>query len=282
MAKQDEKMRLRKRMQEHAIEMAMNNRWEEAVEISQKLIDVSADPDNLNRLGKALMELGRYNEAREAYQHTMRLTPGNVIARKNLGRIESLLANNSGVLPSKIVRQQVDLRLFITETGKTGITSLVDIQRNAAVDSLAVSEKVELKVDGRSVQVYDTNDTIIGRIEPKLGQRLAELMTNGNQYVAAIAQVEARQIRLLIRETFQHPSQRDKISFPGKLGDMSYRSYIPAISYDYEMDDMLDDDDGADEPVEAEEDYIGGEEEDELGLDQIEKDIGEDDDNSEE
>lgn len=282
MAKQDEKLRLRKRMQEQAIELAMGNRWEEAVELNLKVLELSPDADTYNRLGKSYSELSRYAEARDAYQQTLRLAPGNVIARKNLARLESLLANAGDALPTKNVRQQVDLRLFITETGKTGITTLVDIPRSPAVDALAVGEKVELAVEGRTVFVSDAENNPVGRLEPKLGQRLAELMEGGNRYVAAVAQVDGRQIRLLVRETFQDPSQRDKISFPGKLGDQSYRAYIPAISYDYEIDDMLDEEEGAEEPAEAEEDYIGGEEEDELGLDQIEKDIGEDDDMAEE
>jgi hypothetical protein len=282
LAKQDEKLRLRKRMQEQAIEFATANRWEEAIEVNQKLLEISPDGDSYNRLGKALMEVSRYGEARDAYQQALRLAPGNVIARKNLSRLESLLSNANGALPTKAGRQLVDLRLFITETGKTGMTVLVDVPRSPAVDALAVGEKVELVAEGRTVRAVDSSEELIGRLEPKLGQRLAELINGGNRYIAAVAQIDGRQIRLLIRESFQDPSQRTKISFPGKLGDASYRSYIPAISYDYEMDDMLEDEETSDDQSDTEEDYMGGDEEDELGLEQIEKDIGEDDDLGEE
>jgi tetratricopeptide (TPR) repeat protein len=281
LAKQDEKLRLRKRLQEQAIDLASSNRWDEAVEVNQKLIEISPDAETFNRLGKAYMELARYTEAHDAYQQTLRIAPGNVIARKQAGRLEALLSVGNGDLPAKEVRQQVDLRLFITETGKTGITTLIDVPRTPAVDALAVGEKVEIKADGRSLQVFDVEGNNLGRVEPKLGQRLAELITGGNRYTAAVAQTEGRQVRVLIRETFQDPSQRDKISFPGKLGDVALRPYVPAI-IDYDMDEMLEDDDSVEEAVEAEEDYIGGDEEDELGLDQIEKDIGEDDDMGEE
>lgn len=281
MAKQDEKLRLRKRLQEQAIELAAANRWEEAVEVNQKLIELSPDAETYNRLGKAYMELARYADAHDAYQQTLRVAPGNVIARKQVARLDSLLNATNGDLPAKETRQQVDLRLFITETGKTGITTLIDVSRSPAVDALAVGEKVELRVEGRALYVVDVEGETIGRIEPKLGQRLAELMAGGNRYVAAVAQIEGRQLRVLIRETFQSPSQRDKISFPGKLGDVALRPYVPAI-VDYDMDELLDEEDSGEEAAEVEEDFIGGEEEDELGLDQIEKDIGEDDDMAEE
>ena len=39
------------------------------------------------RLGKALSERGRYREAQEAYQSSLRLAPSNVIARRNLAQV---------------------------------------------------------------------------------------------------------------------------------------------------------------------------------------------------
>jgi len=202
LAKQDEKMRIRRRLQEKAVELAATNRWEEAVETNRQILATGEDPDTYNRLGKALMELGQYAEAHDAYQQTLRLNPTNTIARKNLARLDALIARGfeSGQANRK-ARQQVDLRMFITETGRTAITTLIDLQRGPAVDALITGEKMEFRVEGRTVYVIDADGTVIGRLEPKLGQRLAELIGGGNKYVAAIAQADPRQIRLLIRET---------------------------------------------------------------------------------
>lgn len=285
MARQDEKQRLRRRLQERAIELAANNRWEEAIETNLQILSIGEDPDTYNRLGKAYMEQGLYNKAYDAYQQTLRLNPTNTIARKNVARLEVLLARGiDHAAPNRSARQQVDLRLFITETGRTALTTLVDVPRSPAVDALVTGEKMEFRVEGRNVLVIDADGTIVGRLEPKLGQRLAELINGGNRYVAAVAQSDPRQVRLLIRETYQDPSQRGRISFPGKLGvSEGVSGYVPSLPYEYETDELLDEEEALDEPEGVEEEFIGGEEEEEeIRLDAIEKDIGDDDDTVEE
>jgi tetratricopeptide (TPR) repeat protein len=281
-AKQDEKQRLRRRLQDQAIELAATNKWDEALEINKQIIGLGEDAEAYNRMGKALLELGRFADARDAYQNALRFNPTNTIARKNLARLEQWFSQGAeDVISVKQARQQVDLRMFITETGKTALTTLVDVPRNAASAALVTGEKMELRVEGRNVVVVDADGNVIGRLEPKLSQRLSELMDGGNRYVAAIAQADPRQVRLLIRETYQDPSQRGRISFPGKLSESALRSYVPNVRYDYEGEDLLEDEESSDDREEIEEDF-GGNDEEELGLDDIEPDIGDEDENSEE
>ncbi|MBK9709987.1 MAG: tetratricopeptide repeat protein [Kouleothrix sp.] len=274
-------MRLRRRLQDQAVDLAAKNRWQEAVEANLHLMNLGEDADTLNRLGKAYFELGRLGEARESYQHAMRLNPANTIARKNLERLDDLLAR-SATAPVRTTRQLVDLRLFITETGKTALTTLIDVPRGPTTDAVVTGEKVELKLDGRNVLVLDVSGNVIGRIEPKLAQRMSELMTGGNRYAAAVAQTNGHQLRLIIREIYQDPSQRGRVSFPGKLGEGAlHGGYFASARYDEYGEDLLEDDDGLDVREEAEEEVFGGEEE-ELGLDDIEQDISEEEDMNEE
>lgn len=285
MARQDEKQRQRRRLQEQAIELAAHNRWDEALEVNRQILTIGEDADTYNRLAKAYMELGRYHEAHDTYQQTLRLNPTNTIARKNLARLEALLSRGiESAVPTRHARQQVDLRLFITETGKTALATLVDVPRSPAVDALVTGEKMEFRVEGRNVMVVDADGNVVGRLPPKLGQRLSELINGGNRYVIAVAQSDPRHVRLLIRETYQDPSQRGRISFPGKLsGTEGASGYVSNLPYEYEADELLDEEDLLDEPEVVEEEFMGGEEEEEeLRLDAIEKDIGDDDDTSEE
>ncbi len=283
MTRQDEKLRLHRRLQNQAVELAAKNRWDEAVEVNEQLISLGESTDTYNRLGKAYFELGRLAEARDAYRNALRLTPNNLIARKNLDRIEELLARSATHSVSlKAGRQLVDLRLFITEVGKTALTSLIDVQRGPALAAVVTGEKVELRTDGRGVAVYDTEGTLLGRIEPKLAQRLGELMAGGNRYAAAVAHIDGRQLRVLIRETFQSPTQRGRVSFPGKLSEGAFRGgFIGGAQFDDFGEDILEEEEGVEEREEVEEEVFGGEEE-ELGLEEIEQDIGEDEDLSEE
>lgn len=282
MTKQDEKLRQRRRLQDRAVELAAKNRWAEAIEVNRQIIEIEEDADGYNRLGKAYFETGKLAEARDAYQHALRLTPSNRIARKNLDRIEELLQQSASVVvPDRSTRQIVDLRLFITETGRTAISTLIDVPPGPAVDAIVTGEKVELRLEGRNVVVYDAENHMIGRVEPKLAQRLSELMAGGNRYAAAIAFTDGRQIRVLIRETYQDPSQRGRVSFPGKLSEGAMRGYVATTRYDEYGEEMMEDEEAVEESDEVEEEVFGGDEE-ELGLDDIEQDINEEEDINEE
>lgn len=281
MAKQDEKQRLRRRLQDYAMELAVTNRWEEAIDINQQIVDLYEDPPSYNRLGKAYMEMGMLRESHDAYQHTLRLNPTNTIARRNLARLDMLLARDPaevGLAFSQKQRDQVDLRLFITEAGKTIITSLVDVPTNSIIDLLATGERIELKLEGRTVHVLDIEGNVLGRLEPKLSQRLSELIAGGNHYLSAVVQSDSRQVRILIREIYQSPNQLGKTSFPGRLSDES-GGYMPSMRYDYEAEELLEEDDTVlGEPDGLEDDYASNDSE-EIGLDQIEKDMNDDDNN---
>ncbi|EFO81962.1 Tetratricopeptide TPR_2 repeat protein [Oscillochloris trichoides DG-6] len=274
-------MRMRRKLQEKAVELAAVNHWADALEINRQILTLGEDPDTYNRIGKALMELGQFSESHSAYMQTLRLFPTNAIARKNIQRLDALLSRGfDHGQENRSPRQQVDMRLFITETGRTALTTLIDVPRSPAVEALVTGEKMDFRIEGRTVYVIDADGNIVGRLEPKLGQRLAELINGGNRYIAAISQTDPRSVRLLIRETYQDPSQRGRISFPGKLGEGAM--YVSSLRYE-EYEDVIDDDDSSDDDDTSVEEYIGGaEEEEELGLEEIDPDMGDEDDNIEE
>src|SRR4029079_7985585 len=95
LTKQDEKLRLRRRLQDQAVDQAAKNRWEDAVETNLQLLNLGEDADTRNRLGKAYFELGKLTDARESYQQALRLNSNNAIARKNVERLEDLLSRTA-------------------------------------------------------------------------------------------------------------------------------------------------------------------------------------------
>src|SRR5215471_14273411 len=87
----EEKARLRRELTEKAIKLALDSNWEDAIEANQRLLALQPrDLSTLNRLGKALSELGRYGEAKQAYADALEIDPTNNIARKNLERLSQL------------------------------------------------------------------------------------------------------------------------------------------------------------------------------------------------
>lgn len=216
-----ETTRLRRQRVEQAIQLALESRWKEAVAVNRSLISMfPSDVDAYNRLGKALMEMGDYEDARMAYEKALELEPLNSIARKNLERLEvrTKAAAAQGDGPRKI-----DPALFIAETGKTGIAHLRAVAAQA-LGRLTAGDTLELKPQDNTVAVVAPDGDYVGQLEPKLGLRLLRLMDGGNRYVVAVASLSEQ--RVIIREIYQHPSQQGRPSFPAVGGGETVRPYV--------------------------------------------------------
>ena len=77
----DDKVKTKPERTKAAITLAMQNRWPEAISVNQTLIDdFPGDLESYNRLGRALTELGRIEEARDAFRRVLEASPHNTIA----------------------------------------------------------------------------------------------------------------------------------------------------------------------------------------------------------
>jgi len=199
----------------------MQGQWQEAAAVNRAIIAVFPnDVDAYNRLGKALTELGRYSEAREAYGKTLELDPLNSIAQKNLARLATL---GEGATVQAEGGKKLSPAMFISEMGKTGITVLTRPAAEAAA-RMTAGDQVFLRRQNNTLVVESSQGEYLGEVEPKLGMRLIKLMEGGNEYAAAIATLSQDDIRVIIKETFQHPSQAGKPSFPPTTGE-AFRPY---------------------------------------------------------
>ncbi len=251
----EEKLRLKKQWTDLAVRQAQDGLWEEAVHTNRNILNLfPQEPEAYNRLGKAYSELGHYAEARQAYSQTLKYSPNNTIAKKNLDRL-ALLQETPAQAHTSVER--IDPRLFIEETGKTGITDLINLAPASILAKVGVGDRVQLHVSGHSVLVRNPAGEDIGQIEPRLANRLINFMEGGNRYAAAILAMENGQVRLIIREEYQHPSMFGKVSFPAQGGGELVRAYIKdsMLRYDREDEDELGNDD---------EYYDGGDEADDM------------------
>jgi len=235
-----ERESLRRQMTELAVRLAREGRWEAAVRVNRAIVEAfPTDVEAHNRLGKALLELGRYGEAREAYAKALELDPNNAIARRNLSRLALLEADASrGGAPRA---RKLPPEMFIEETGKTGITTLLRPHREVAAQ-FSAGDEVFLRPRDGSLVVEGPDGSYLGEVEPRLAQRLLRLMEGGNRYVAAISQVtDAGDVRVFIREVYQHPSQAGKVSFPPETGPEPFRPYVrPTLVRQDEGEPILD------------------------------------------
>jgi tetratricopeptide (TPR) repeat protein len=242
---------MRRVRSERAIQLAMQNKWQEAADLNRQILEAFPDDvDTLNRLGKALMELGQYADARDQYQRATKADPSNGIAVKNLARLTKL-ADEAPT--SKVVagpHSRVDPSLFIEESGKTAVTDLVDRPRFQTIATLTAGDKLTLRTENGIVRLIGPGDVVVGQLEPKIGQRVLRLSDAGNRYSAAITSIDEHHVRVILREEFRDPSMRSRPSFPTLAPEI--RPYTKDSVFRTDMDDDDDESlDDADVDVEA-------------------------------
>jgi hypothetical protein len=235
----EDQARVRRVRTEQAVQFAMQSRWDDAITANRAIIAAfPREADAYNRLGKALSEIGKIKEAREAYQQALEIEPTNTIARRNLDRLASMKGKAE---PDRA--QQVDTSLFIEEMGKTGVSTLRPANMKMLA-TLSAGDEVALKGAGSRLTVETIGGDPIGDVEPKLAIRLNKLIAGGNKYAAAVTGLGEDTVRVIIKETFQDPSQVGRLSFPaGRAGDV----VRPYTKESLVRSDMDDEDESADE-----------------------------------
>ncbi len=246
----EDRVRQKRTKSEQAISLAMKNRWEEAAQLNREILDMFPNEvDAFNRLGKALTELGRYGEARDAYAKAVKIDPLNGIATKNLQRLGKLAAEGSAAPPPS----PVDPRLFIEESGKTTVTQLTDLRRGEATTKLSAGDQLRLERRGSQVVVTDASGGDIGRIEPKLEQDLIRLLDINNQYAVFVTSANDQVVHVIIRETHRSAAMGHRPSFRPSAAPEggAVRAYTREGVLRYELEE------------EEEEEELGEEEEEE-------------------
>lgn len=211
------------------------------------LVALSTDTETLNRLAKAIYEDGNVEFARQIYQRVLSINENNPIAKRMIS-----LLDHTDTRASKN-RRFADMRTFVVETGKSTITTM-HIDQAVAI-ALVPGEIVEMRivgmakqdpenenqtpstdipVDANAIDIYDTGNTLLGRLEPRLAQRIIDFMRQGNQYIAVVWRVSEHyhMIDLVIRESYRNPDLTGSVSFPGKLNDEEKSALIDPIDED--------------------------------------------------
>jgi tetratricopeptide (TPR) repeat protein len=196
---------------EEAVQLALESRWQEALAVNQALVERHGpDEDTHNRMGKALTELGRLDDALDAYKAALQLNPLNLIAQKNVRKLSAMLESKETVAGSA---QTIDVDVFTEEPGKSTLTLLTPPAEAVSV-KVAPADVVELRHQDSQLLARTARGVVLGEVEPKLARRLLPLIESGNRYTAAVARVQEQEIEIIIREVFQAPANVGKPSFP--------------------------------------------------------------------
>ena len=234
----EERSKIRRDKSKEAIALALQGSWEKAVNINRGILQLFPDDaDALNRLGKALLELGRYSEARTAFEDASRISPYNTISKKNLERLNHLQESSAPPQHRKVVTPV----LFIEESGKSGTTMLRKPAPREVLAKMAARDTVKLEPRDHLLVVTNEQGEYLGEVEAKLGMRLIRLMKGGNRYDAGIVSVNRQEVSVIIWETYRHPSQDAALPFPSRTGG-EYRAYWRGAPLRYDIEGERDED----------------------------------------
>ncbi len=209
--------RPRRQMIEEARKAAIESRWEEAIAINHELLKrTPRDAPAQNRVGKAHFELNRLQDATEAYTASLKIDPANMIARRNLQRLEQLRRTNS-VRPDRERNLVPKTSVLIQEVGKTWVDELVNPAQAEHLAEISSGEALKFDISSGHLVVFRSDDVRLGEIEARTAERVIELMGAGNRYEVYALSVVGTTLRVILREVFRDPSQGDKISFPRQI-----------------------------------------------------------------
>ena len=213
--------RQKRQLLDQAIDAARQADWVTAAEINEKMLEMGPDSAAENRAAKAYWEQGELGKAREHYQSALAIDPTNRIAERNIGRLRTLMVDaGSKTVPAQ-AGSKAPVSIFVEETGKTGFAHLVDLASPTDLAQVNPGDIVELSPSGPRV-VAKSNGVKIGVVEPRVAARLLRLMADGNKYAAGVTSLGDKDVRIIIRETYQDPSNYGMVSFPtaAKVSDL--------------------------------------------------------------
>lgn len=242
-----------------AIARALAQDWGKAVEANRAVLQiVPTNIEALNRLAKALLELGDFDEARGVVDTALSVDPANTIARRHRDRLEqaadtpkptaspsrqakrsrqsrrangvkeadAMYGSQATADSGSSTRNVFSSHLLMSEAGKSTVATLIDATDRTAVGHLSSGEALTLRQEGNRLLIHSSRGEPVGRVHPRLAQRILSLMDAGNRYEAAFLRDHPTEgVQVIIGEVYQDPSQEGRPSFPPS-GASDFRGYV--------------------------------------------------------
>lgn len=176
-----------------AIQAALHNDWEAAVEFNLEILVQS--PHNvsaLNRLGHAYTELGQKDAAKQTYNQVLEIDKYNVVATRNL---KLLPHQQNGGNPVCLVEES-----FIELPGITKSSPLIKVASRDILLSLVCKQQLVFVPRARLLSVTTTTGTYIGCLPDDLSIRLRSLLKSSYSYSLCLKNANDNSAIIFIRE----------------------------------------------------------------------------------
>ena len=256
----DTKQRTKRVLHEQAVRAALDAQWDDALAINKEIVErTPKDAEAFNRLGRAHLALGQYDEARDAYGRALKADPANMIARRNLQRLDTrrraqvpepiadLAADSEATARTTLPRTSV----FIEEVGKTWVDELVNPASAELLADIPPGEQLVLVVEEDRLNVHRSDmgepGALLGVIEAKTAERMVGLAERGNRYEVYALGLSGQSLRVILREVHHDPSLGNTVSFPRQITSRAYLRERDLLRQRDEADFLFLDDDDEDE-----------------------------------
>src|SRR5579872_3845755 len=190
-----------------ANQIALTGDWQQAASLNIEILRTDPkDTEALNRLAFALIALGNIKEAKETYERVLTIDPLNPIAMRGLKRL-NIPGNHNVHIP------HVVSNMFLEESGKTKIITLVNTAPSQQIRNLQVGQTVQMCKKRMKIFVLDDDKKYIGVLPEDLGTRLLKFIDGGNEYSAYIKSANDHGVVIFIKETKRANKFKNQPSF---------------------------------------------------------------------
>ena len=204
-----------------AIREASNNNWKKAKKLNLVILNISKNNiETLNRLGISYMKLSDKVNATKCFKNVLKISPNNVIAQKNLNKLQLNLPEIT------INLSKIDSANLINETGKS-IHLKCDIKNSKKIlnQGIDTGSKLTIRNEKDSIGIYKGNSKI-HIIDNSIAKRISNLINLGNEYICTVLGVSENSININIKETSKSKKTMQIISFPEYLNSDLHKTSI--------------------------------------------------------
>jgi len=198
-------------LKDKAIQAMLLGQYQNATTLNKALLSENPnDIDALNRLAYAFTILGKIKDAKSTYRKVLKLDTLNQIAIRNIKKLTDLgprqIAKSTGSI--KYVNY-----MFLEETGKTKIISLVNTTQPKIIALLTTGQPLIIAIKRSKIFIQDQNKQYLGVLPDDIGKRLIKLIKGGNVYTACIKSARWHNVSVFIKEVKRAGRYKDQPSF---------------------------------------------------------------------
>jgi tetratricopeptide (TPR) repeat protein len=262
----------KRQLVQEALDASLLGRWEEAIALNDQIVErFPREAEAMNRKGRALIELRQLTAAREAYQDALKADPANMIARRNLQRLETLYNRPGGEPKEGEVSEDTIPRanVFIEEIGKTWVDELANPADYGQLAELAPGSLLQMRQENGRLVIFSRDDVRLGEIADGTAGRIIGMIEGGNKYEVYALGISGHSLRVILREVHRDPSQGTRLSFPRQASRTGQLMRERELLFQREEGDFSFGDDEDDETLASDDrdDAVAEDEDEEIEID---------------